>query len=407
MVRRHTALLGLVSVAVGAALLAAPAHAGVFGKLKKKAETTVTKKTDQAVDDAVEKKPANAEPTPAAGTKSGEEAKGGEAATSGESAKGSGGTLSSVSTKFDFIPGDHLIFLDDFAQDELGEFPARWDLKEGTFEIAEMDGERWLRCVSSSGTVRMKVPPTLPEFWTLEFDFYGVDLGGSIALTMTALFVRWQPGLGDALPVLRLQRWSECGSIGSTTPLGSPIEGRHHVMFLARGNGLKVYLDRERVGNIPDVSASGVPAEINFSLGAPSKPMIANVRFAEGCRPAKDMLAEGKFVTYGIHFETGSRPRPARVSTRPAPDRGLSRSQAPEVKLRITGHTDNVGKAPANLDLSKRRAASVANVLSTQFGIAADRLQPDGKGDALPLSSNVKPEGRAMNRRVEFSKVEG
>ena len=78
------------------------------------------------------------------------------------------------------------------------------------------------------------------------------------------------------------------------------------------------------------------------------------------------------------------------------------------MKLRITGHTDNVGKAPANLDLSKRRAASVANVLSTQFGIAADQgLQPDGKGDALPLSSNVKPEGRAMNRRVEFSKVEG
>ena len=60
MVRRHTALLGLASLAVGAALVAAPAQAGVFGKLKKKAETTVTKETDQAVDDAVEKKPVNA-----------------------------------------------------------------------------------------------------------------------------------------------------------------------------------------------------------------------------------------------------------------------------------------------------------------------------------------------------------
>jgi hypothetical protein len=168
-----------------------------------------------------------------------------------------------------------VIFLDDFTQDELGEFPARWDLKEGTFEIAEMDGERWLRCVSSSGTVRMKVPPTLPEFWTLEFDFYGVDLGGSIALTMTALTSDGNQVWEMLFPYSGSSVGLRCGSIGSTTPLGSAIEGRHHVMFLARGNGLKVYLDRERVGNIPDVSRPGF-GEINFSLAAPSKPMIAN-----------------------------------------------------------------------------------------------------------------------------------
>jgi hypothetical protein len=393
-------------VAVGAALLAAPAQAGVFGKLKKKAETTVTKETDQAVDDAVEKKPANAEPVPAAGTKSGEGTKGSEEAKGGEPAKDDGGTLSSVSTKFDFVPGDHVIFMDDFTQDELGEFPARWDLKRGTFEVAEMDGERWLRCVSTSGTVRMKVPLTLPEFWTLEFDFYGVDLGGSIALTVTALTSAGDQVWEMLFPYSGATVSMNCGSIGSITPLGSAIEGRHHIMFLARGNGLKVYFDRERVANIPDISASGVPAEIDFSLAAPSKPMITNVRFAEGCRPAKDMLAEGKLVTYGIHFDTGSDvvlPESAPVLRQIA----AYLEAKPEVKLRITGHTDNVGKPPANLDLSKRRAASVANVLSTQFGIAADRLQPDGKGDAQPLSSNAKPEGRAMNRRVEFSKMEG
>jgi flagellar motor protein MotB len=45
-------------------------------------------------------------------------------------------------------------------------------------------------------------------------------------------------------------------------------------------------------------------------------------------------------------------------------------------------------------------------VLSSQFGIAADRFQSDGKGDTQPVSSNAKPEGRAMNRRVEFAKLE-
>src|SRR6185503_13499314 len=78
------------------------------------------------------------------------------------SPKGDGGTVSSVSTKFDFVPGDHVIFTDDFTQDELGEFPARWKLSGGNFEVAEMKGERWLRCVSQNGSVSMKVPPTLP-----------------------------------------------------------------------------------------------------------------------------------------------------------------------------------------------------------------------------------------------------
>src|SRR6185503_15104231 len=249
--------------------------------------------------------------------------------------------------------------------------------------------------------VSMKVPPTLPEFWTLEFDFYGVDLGGSIALTMNGLTsegnIVWQM----LFPYSSAGVQVHVGSIGSLTPL-EPIEGRHHLMFMGRGTAMKIYFDRERVASLPDVTGPGTPAEIQFTLGAPSKPMITNVRFAEGCRPAKDMLAEGKLVTYGIHFDTGSDvvlPESAPVLRQVA----AYLESKPDVKLRITGHTDNVGKSPANLDLSKRRATSVASVLSAQFGVAAGRLLPDGKGDALPLSSNDKPEGRAMNRRVEFS----
>ena len=75
----------------------------------------------------------------------------------------------------------------------------------------------------------------------------------------------------------------------------------------------------------------------------------------------------------------------------------------PEAKLKITGHTDNVGSGPSNLDLSKRRAGSVAKALSDGFAIASDRFATDGKGDTQALASNAKPEGRAMNRRVEFA----
>jgi hypothetical protein len=49
---------------------------------------------------------------------------------------------------FDLVPAPSS---DDFTQDELGEFPARWRLSVGTFEVAEMSGERWLRCTSDDG----------------------------------------------------------------------------------------------------------------------------------------------------------------------------------------------------------------------------------------------------------------
>jgi outer membrane protein OmpA-like peptidoglycan-associated protein len=73
--------------------------------------------------------------------------------------------------------------------------------------------------------------------------------------------------------------------------------------------------------------------------------------------------------------------------------------------VNITGHTDNQGTPDGNLDLSKRRSASVAKVLATQFKIGADRFTTDGLGDTRPISKNDTSEGRAANRRVEFVKI--
>ena len=78
----------------------------------------------------------------------------------------------------------------------------------------------------------------------------------------------------------------------------------------------------------------------------------------------------------------------------------------PAARLRITGHTDNVGTAASNLTLSQRRSASVAKVLATEFAIAADRFETAGKGDTQAIAGNAKPEGRAMNRRVEFETIQ-
>ncbi|HSM91453.1 MAG TPA: OmpA family protein [Anaeromyxobacteraceae bacterium] len=71
-------------------------------------------------------------------------------------------------------------------------------------------------------------------------------------------------------------------------------------------------------------------------------------------------------------------------------------------RVRVEGHTDNVGSANYNRDLSQRRAQAVVNAL-VQRGIAAEKLLPKGYGFDRPVASNATALGRAKNRRVEFT----
>lgn len=73
-------------------------------------------------------------------------------------------------------------------------------------------------------------------------------------------------------------------------------------------------------------------------------------------------------------------------------------------RIRVEGHTDNIGPASYNKDLSERRAASVVRYL-VEKGIARERLVPAGFGFERPVASNQTALGRAKNRRVEFRMI--
>lgn len=73
----------------------------------------------------------------------------------------------------------------------------------------------------------------------------------------------------------------------------------------------------------------------------------------------------------------------------------------PNSSVQVVGHTDNVGAASYNLDLSRKRAASVTKVLVNQ-GVASYRITAIGRGEDQPIASNLTSEGRAQNRRVEI-----
>lgn len=78
-----------------------------------------------------------------------------------------------------------------------------------------------------------------------------------------------------------------------------------------------------------------------------------------------------------------------------------SLNRYPDSTIEVVGHTDNSGTAAYNQDLSQRRATSVAQVLR-DAGVQGNRIAAYGRGEDQPVASNLTPEGRAANRRVEI-----
>jgi OmpA-OmpF porin, OOP family len=73
----------------------------------------------------------------------------------------------------------------------------------------------------------------------------------------------------------------------------------------------------------------------------------------------------------------------------------------PTTSALIEGHTDNVGSADYNMDLSQRRAEGVVSYLVDNFGIERSRLSAKGYGMTRPVADNTTNEGRQKNRRIE------
>lgn len=115
------------------------------------------------------------------------------------------------------------------------------------------------------------------------------------------------------------------------------------------------------------------------------------------------LASSGHTVVNGIQFDTG------KADVKPESTSALDEvakllKDDPKLKLYVVGHTDNVGVLASNMDLSKRRAAAVVQLLVTKYAIAADRLSPFGAGPYAPLVSNDSEDGRTTNRRVELVK---
>lgn len=108
---------------------------------------------------------------------------------------------------------------------------------------------------------------------------------------------------------------------------------------------------------------------------------------ANAAEMSSGLAASGHSVVNGILFDTGK--ADVKPESAPAMQEVVKLlKQNAEMKVYVVGHTDNVGNLASNVDLSKRRAAAVVQMLITKYGVAADRLQSFGNGPYAPLASN-------------------
>jgi len=155
---------------------------------------------------------------------------------------------------------------------------------------------------------------------------------------------------------------------------------------------------------IYDKSAERVRKELADAAGGEVK--LADVKIGlkpespplplDACQPAFNGLLEKGH----IRFSTGS----AELSKESLAllDHLVDVAQrCKEAEISIEGHTDSVGEAEDNMDLSKRRAAAVVGYIG-DAGIDTSRMTSEGYGQTRPVASNDTPEGRAQNRRIEF-----
>jgi OOP family OmpA-OmpF porin len=164
---------------------------------------------------------------------------------------------------------------------------------------------------------------------------------------------------------------------GGSATMRMPSPGGEIWMDLGINNG-----GEQLVFNIVQVAA--LKQEIEFSAD----------------QMAQALASTGRIALYGILFDTGKdviKPESEKLLAEVA---ALLNKDA-NLKVRIEGHTDNVGKPADNLALSTKRAESVKRWLTAK-GIAAARLESAGLGDTRPVAPNTSDDGRAKNRRVEL-----
>lgn len=328
-------------------------------------------------------------------------------------------------SKFDFVPGENVVFFEDFSQDAIGDFPTKWNTN-ASGEVVTLNNYpgNWF-APGGNGTFVPDLLDKLPENFTLEFDLIyngaevnppnfemyfisstpedGIDAlvpgNGGIALGFGAYgfsVFNWKDG-----------NYADIQNDKDNEILLQKIKQKVRVSIAFQKQRVRLWINESKIFDLPRVVPAGLVLDkFRFNSFESEVPFFyfSNLRVAVGSPDMRSkLMTEGKLVTRGILFDVNSdKIKPESYGTLKEIAAVLTENAS--VKVKIVGHTDSDGSDVLNLDLSKRRSAAVKNTLTNDFGISADRMETDGKGETEPFDKNATSEAKANNRRVEFIK---
>lgn len=403
---------------------------GFMERAKSKVENRINQKVDQSMDkalDQVEGKPG------AGGATISSKEEGNESAAPAKK-----GMVSY--SKFDFIPGERVLYSEDFAQDVIGELPVNWNASgKGEVQSIEGKGGKWLRLFQNnmylSGNTK-----SFGENFTVEFDMiyyfepkkpgyvlpdinFGMlssgdkDPGDNLFLkdrsyhNSTEIAIHPSGGGGA-----RVASGKNRGTSFTSDRIGLNDYETHfnkvlHYSIQVQKTRLRMWINEAKIFDIPRaVNVGDTLNQLYFHLeGSNYKDdeigaFVSNIKIATGLPDARHkLIEEGKFSTTGILFDVQSaviKPESYGVIKEIA----AVLKENGSVKIMIIGHTSSDGDDAANLELSKQRAAAVKELLVKEYGIEEGRLKAEGKGETQPVGDNKTKEGKMQNRRVEFVK---
>jgi OmpA-OmpF porin, OOP family len=326
-------------------------------------------------------------------------------------------------SKYDFIPGEKVIFFDDFSLENPGDFPVQWNT-DGSGEIVttSLFPGKWLKITNNRSITCLADPLVLPDNYTIEFDVipqkdpsnngnpaysfyiistpkpkdlkYGLARPGGTGIKFEFAYNNYYVSYySDGTPELS----------GRSTENRQAADKKYRISIWVQKERIRIYQNEVKLFDLAKAMSQKFKYNmIRFSAGVP---MISNFRIATGLPDMRNkLITEGKLVSYGIYFDVNKDiVKPESYGTL----KGIADvlNENPDLRIKIVGYTDSDGADAANLDLSKRRGASVKKELINNFGIAGSRLESNGMGESQPVAPNDTPPNKAMNRRVEFIKL--
>ena len=389
---------------------------------KRTVENNVDRKTTEAVDDAMNPDDSSSEENTSRSKKTDYD-------WGDEDAEEGPQDTEAQYEQSDFVPGAVAFFEDDLVSEQMGEFPSKWDLVDGSADVANMKGKK---CIHFEPGTRIEPLMTnqqsyIPDVFTLEFDFWMNDPKTEMSNCYELEFKDADGGdvyeirIGESYSKLEVTcrfmsttgDWRDSG--GGKTWEMKKNDWSHFAMSFNK-RALKIYVNNKRVINIPNckpaVRMKIHQAEWGGFHG--NKNYMTNFRYAKGAmelyeQKVTDMSAvekaiaeTGKFVTNNILFETG------KATLKPESMEEIQKvadymKKNPTARFEVQGHTDNQGSDKINDPLSQQRAEAVVKALE---GLGCDpfNMRAVGKGSHEPVADNATEDGRAKNRRVEFIK---